>query len=173
MTESRQIVLALGSNLGDRRANLQAGVDSLAAGPGLDLSAVSGVYETKPLGGPPQPDYLNAVLLASSGLPALQILRLCQAAEQAAGRDRGRQAERWGPRTLDVDVITCGTETSDTPELRLPHPRAHLRAFVLAPWHDVDPSATLPRHGPVASLLEQVGLDGVTPMPLLALRIGS
>jgi 2-amino-4-hydroxy-6-hydroxymethyldihydropteridine diphosphokinase len=173
VTESRQIVLALGSNLGDRRANLQAGVYSLAAGPGLDIAAVSGVYETKPIGGPPQPDYFNAVLLASSGLPALQILRLCQAAEQSVGRDRSPLAGRWGPRTLDVDVIACGAETSDTPDLTLPHPRAHLRAFVLAPWHDVDPTATLPGHGSVASLLEQVGLDGVTPVPQLALRTGS
>ena len=173
MTAPRQIVLALGSNLGDRRANLQAGVDSLTARPDLDLPAVSAVYETRPVGGPPQPDYLNAVLLATSGLPALQILRLCRAAEQAVGRDRSPQAARWGPRTLDVDVIACGTETYDSPDLTLPHPRAHQRAFVLAPWHDVDPAATLPGHGPVAGLLDEVGLDGVTPRPELALRIGS
>ena len=171
MTEPRQIVLALGSNLGDRPANLQAGLDALAARPGLDLVAVSGVYQTRPVGGPQQPDYLNAVLLASSDLPAMRILRLCQAAEQAVGRDRSPQAVRWGPRTLDVDLITCDGETSDAPELTLPHPRAHMRAFVLAPWHDVDPVATLPGHGPVADLLGQVGLDGVTLLPELSLRI--
>lgn len=154
--KSRQVVLALGSNLGDRLANLQAGIDLLTADPGVTATAVSAVFETAPFGGPDvpempeQPDYLNAVLLAVSDLPALEILRRCQAAEQARGRVR---TVRWGSRTLDVDIITCGDEISDHPRLTLPHPRAQERAFVLVPWHDVDPDARLPGYGRVADLI--------------------
>ena len=146
----RQVVLALGSNLGDRLATLQAGIDDLADAPGLDLRAVSAVFETSPVGGPDQPDYLNAVLLAVSALPAKEILARTQAAERAQGRVR---SVRWGPRTLDVDIIAVDDETSDDRDLTLPHPRAHERAFVLLPWHDVDPGATLPGFGPVAALI--------------------
>jgi 2-amino-4-hydroxy-6-hydroxymethyldihydropteridine diphosphokinase len=145
----RVVVLALGSNLGDRLANLQAGVLALC-GDGLSCTAVSAVFETAPVGGPDQDDYLNAVLLADSTLPALDILRRCQRAEAARHRVR---TVRFGPRTLDVDVIACGEELSSDPELTLPHPRAHERAFVLAPWHDVAPGAVLPGHGSVAGLL--------------------
>jgi 2-amino-4-hydroxy-6-hydroxymethyldihydropteridine diphosphokinase len=147
---ARQLVLALGSNLGDRLATLQAGIDDLADVPDIALRAVSAVFETSPVGGPDQPDYLNAVLLAGSTLPCREILRCTQAAEQAQGRVR---TLRWGPRTLDIDIIACGDEISDDPELTLPHPRAHERAFVLLPWHDVDPAATLPGSGPVADLV--------------------
>ena len=103
--------------------------------------AVSPVYETAPVGGPAQPDYLNAVLVAATSLPARAVLDRGQAAEAARRRVRG---QRWGPRTLDVDVIVYGDAVSDDPELTLPHPRAHERAFVLAPWHDVDPGAVIP-----------------------------
>jgi 2-amino-4-hydroxy-6-hydroxymethyldihydropteridine diphosphokinase len=147
---SRRVVLALGSNLGDRLANLQAGIDALTAAPGITATAVSAVFETSPVGGPDQPDYLNAVLLASSDLPAAVILSRCQAAEQARGRER---RVRWGPRTLDIDIIACGGEISADPLLTLPHPRAHERAFVLVPWHDVDPDASLPGFGPVTGLI--------------------
>jgi 2-amino-4-hydroxy-6-hydroxymethyldihydropteridine diphosphokinase len=155
---AREIVLALGSNLGNRLANMQRGMAVLVSGPGLIGRAVSGVYATSPVGGPDQPDYLNAVMIASSELPAAEILGLCQAAERSLGRVRD---VRWGPRTLDVDVITCGDEVSDDPVLTLPHPRAHERAFVLAPWHDVDPDACLPGAGRVADLLARVGMNGV------------
>ncbi len=168
MTGSRQIVLALGSNLGDRLGNLQAGVDHLAAAPGLSLAAVSAVYSTAPVGGPAQPDYLNAVLLADSALPARSILALGQAAEQAQRRVR---EERWGPRTLDVDLIACDGEVSSDPELTLPHPRAHLRAFVLAPWLDADRQARLVGFGPVAGLLAEVGMAGVTRLDDVALEV--
>jgi 2-amino-4-hydroxy-6-hydroxymethyldihydropteridine diphosphokinase len=149
----RLVVLALGSNLGDRLANLQAGIDALAAVPGITATAVSAVFETNPVGGPTQPDYLNAVLLTSSELAAAEILTRCQAAEQARGRER---SVRWGPRTLDIDIIACGEETSDDPRLTLPHPRAHERAFVLVPWHDADPDAYLPGFGPVADLVARL-----------------
>ncbi len=165
--EDRQVVLALGSNLGDRLANLRRGVDALTAEPGLTCTAISGVFESSPVGGPDQPDYLNAVLLAASQLPALKILGRCLAAERASGRVR---TVRWGPRTLDVDVIACGDEISDDPVLTLPHPRASARAFVLAPWREVDPDAYLPGVGPVADLLAKVGMDGVR--RLAGVRLG-
>jgi 2-amino-4-hydroxy-6-hydroxymethyldihydropteridine diphosphokinase len=145
----RAIVLSLGSNLGDRLANLQLGMDVLG-GAGLDLQAVSSVYETDPVGGVDQADYLNAVLLAGSSLPPRDILARCAAAEAAAGRVR---TQRWGPRTLDVDIIVCGSVVSADPALTLPHPRAHERAFVLVPWLELDAHAVLPGRGPVAGLL--------------------
>lgn len=154
---SRRVVFALGSNLGDRLASLQAGIDDLAGVPGIDLERVSAVFETSPVGGPGQPNYLNAVLLAASALPCEEILRHAQAAEHAHGRVR---TVRWGPRTLDIDIIACGEEISADPALTLPHPRAHERAFVLLPWHDVDPGATLPGAGQVADLLAALGACG-------------
>jgi 2-amino-4-hydroxy-6-hydroxymethyldihydropteridine diphosphokinase len=162
------VVLALGSNLGDRLANLQGGVDALCTGPGLADVAVSPVYETAPVGGPVQPDYLNAVLVATAALPPRAVLDRGLAAETAMRRVRG---PRWGPRTLDVDVIVYGTEVSDDPELTLPHPRAHERAFVLAPWHDLDPGAVLPGWGPIADLLAAVGSAGIRPRRDARLRL--
>jgi 2-amino-4-hydroxy-6-hydroxymethyldihydropteridine diphosphokinase len=161
------VVLALGSNLGDRLANLQQGVDALCAEPGLDDVSVSPVYETAPVGGPDQPDYLNAVLVAATSLPARAVLGRALAAEAALGRVRG---ERWGPRTLDVDVIVYGNQASADPELTLPHPRAHERAFVLAPWHDLAPAAEIPGRGRVADLLAAVGTAGVRLRPEARLR---
>jgi len=162
-----KVVLALGSNLGDRLANLQAGVDVLCAGPGLDDVVLSPVYETGPVGGPAQPDYLNAVLVARTSLLPRAVLDLGQAAEAALDRVR---SERWGPRTLDVDVIVYGDQASADPDLTLPHPRAHERAFVLAPWHDVDPGAVLPGQGQIADLLAAVGTAGIRLCPDARLR---
>ena len=144
------VVIALGSNLGDRLAHLQAAVDALAAMPGLSVTAVSPVYRTDPVGGPDQPDYFNAVLLAGTTLPPAGVLAAAHAAE--AARQRTREV-RWGPRTLDVDIISYDAVVSADPVLTLPHPRAHERAFVLVPWHDMDPAAELPGHGPVADLI--------------------
>ncbi|HTZ23490.1 MAG TPA: 2-amino-4-hydroxy-6-hydroxymethyldihydropteridine diphosphokinase [Streptosporangiaceae bacterium] len=161
------VVLALGSNLGDRLASLQGGVDVLCARPGLFGVEVSPVYQTAPVGGPAQPEYLNAVLVATTALSARAVLERSREAESALGRVRG---QRWGPRTLDVDVIVYGAEVSDDPELTLPHPRAHERAFVLAPWHDVDPGAVIPGHGRVADLLAAAGCAGVRLCPGTRLR---
>ena len=163
------MVLSLGSNVGDRMANLQLGINVLAAGD-LACLAVSGVFETDPVGGPEQDDYLNVVLLAASSLPARDILGLCAAAEMAAGRER---TLRWGPRTLDADIIVYGDEVSSDPELTLPHPRAHERAFVLVPWLEVDPDAVLPGWGKVADLVAAVGTAGVRRRPELALTLPS
>jgi len=153
----RRVLLALGSNLGDRLASLQRGIDLLCS-PGLSCIAVSGVYETAPVGGPPQGAYLNAVLLTASAEPGAEILERCQAAEEALGRVR---EQRWGPRTLDVDVLTLGDEVSDDPVLTLPHPRAHERAFVLVPWLEVDPCGVLPGRGTIAELVAAADVRGV------------
>ena len=149
-------VLALGSNLGDRAATLRAAVALLEDR--LGVLAVSPVYETVPVGGPPQDDYLNAVLLTRPA-PVRALLAAAQEAEQVAERVR---TIRWGPRTLDVDVIACGDVTSDDPEIIVPHPRAHLRAFVCVPWLDVDPDATIPGHGRVADLVAGLAAAGET-----------
>ena len=154
-----RVVIAMGSNLGDRLENLQGGLDALFDAPGLTFVAVSPVFETAPVGGPPQPAYLNAVLIAETALPARAVLDRCHSVEAAFGRTR---SQVWGPRTLDLDLIVYGDEVSDDPELTLPHPRAHERAFVLAPWHAADPQALLPGRGRVADLLTEAGLDGVT-----------
>lgn len=163
----RQVVVSLGSNLGDRLANLQLGIDVLASS-GITGLAVSGVYQTAPVGGPGQGDYLNAVLLALSGLAAGQILSAGAAAETAAGRVR---TVRWGPRTLDVDFIAVGELTSTDPELTLPHPRAHERAFVLVPWLEVQPGAVLPGWGLVADLPAAADTAGLRRRADLALRL--
>ncbi len=154
----RRIVLALGSNLGERLELLQGAVDALADTPGLRVLGVSPVYETDPVGGPDQPDYLNAVVVAEGRHSPRTLLERALAVENAF--DRVREV-RWGPRTLDVDVIVVGELVVDEPDLEVPHPRAAGRAFVLVPWLDVDAAAELPGSGPVAALVEQLGRDGV------------
>ncbi len=162
-----RVVIALGSNLGDRLQELQRAVDALAAASGMAITAVSPVYETAPAGGPEQPDYLNAVVLAETSHPATGLLRQAHAIEAAAQRTR---EVRWGPRTLDVDIIAYGDEMSGDPALTLPHPRAQERAFVLAPWRDADPGAVLPGRGRVAALLAALPDGGVRRRDDMVLR---
>ena len=160
--ESSNAVLSVGSNLGDRLGHLQGAVDAMRPW----LVAVSPVYETAPWGPVPQDDYLNAILVVTdpAATPRDWLLR-AQAAEQEAGRTRD---VRWGPRTLDVDVVAVDGVRSDDPELTLPHPRAHERAFVLVPWHAVDPAAELDGQ-PVAALVEKVDRNEVHLRPELVL----
>jgi 2-amino-4-hydroxy-6-hydroxymethyldihydropteridine diphosphokinase len=140
-------VLSIGSNVGDRVGYLRGCVGLLGAG----VQAVSPVYATVPWGGVEQDDFLNAILLVDDPeADALEWLRRAQRCEAAAQRTR---EVRWGPRTLDVDVIDVDQTQRDDPQLTLPHPRAHQRAFVLVPWLDVQPSAVLAGHGPVAELV--------------------
>jgi 2-amino-4-hydroxy-6-hydroxymethyldihydropteridine diphosphokinase len=155
---SRAAVIALGSNIGDRRDILQGAADAIVGIGGVRLTASSPVYETVPVGGPPQPDYLNAVVLADITISPRELLD--QLHEVEAAFDRVRLV-RWGPRTLDLDIITVAGERSDDPDLTLPHPRARERGFVLAPWHDADPDAVLPGHGRVADLLAGVDTAGL------------
>jgi len=150
-------VLSLGSNLGDRLAHLRAAVAALAP------YAVSSVWQTAPVGGVEQDDYLNAVVLCR--LDAAAAWSRAQAAEAQAGRAR---TVRWGPRTLDVDVVLA--DGAPPPGLLLPHPRAHERAFVLAPWLEVQPAALLPGRGAVADLLSGLDVTGVVRRPDLELR---
>jgi 2-amino-4-hydroxy-6-hydroxymethyldihydropteridine diphosphokinase len=154
-------VLSLGSNLGDRRAHLRAAVAGFAD----VLVAASPVYETAPWGGVEQPDFLNMVLVVDDpGADAWAWLRRGQALEDASGRVR---EVRWGPRTLDVDVVLVsgpdGPVRSDHPDLLLPHPGTPERATVLRPWLDVDPDAELPGHGRVADLLAGLDESGLRP----------
>jgi 2-amino-4-hydroxy-6-hydroxymethyldihydropteridine diphosphokinase len=155
-----RVVLSLGANLGDRAGTLRAALAALAAdGP----VAHSGLYETPPWGPVEQPPYLNAVVVVSAPRDASGWLARAHELEQAAGRTRD---VRFGPRTLDVDVITVtgddGTPVlSDDPALTLPHPRAHERAFVLVPWATLDPAAVLPGHGSVADLIRALPADDV------------
>ncbi|MEV0805620.1 2-amino-4-hydroxy-6-hydroxymethyldihydropteridine diphosphokinase [Micromonospora sp. NPDC050200] len=168
-------VLSLGSNLGDRLAHLRAAVAAL----GDAVLVVSGVYETPPWGDADQPAYLNAaVLVADPAAAPRDWLDRARAAEEAAGRVRDPE-RRFGPRTLDVDVIAVWDSAdepvlTDDPELTLPHPRAHLRAFVLRPWIDIQPYGRLPGHGWLTDLLNAEPVAGdaleLTPRPDLALE---
>jgi 2-amino-4-hydroxy-6-hydroxymethyldihydropteridine diphosphokinase len=160
-------VLSAGANLGDRLGTLQGCVQAIAGLPDTDVLAISPVYETTPVGGPPQPDYLNAVLLIQTGLPPRDLLEAIGGIEARFGRVR---AERFGPRTLDIDIISYAGQVSDDPELTLPHPRAHERAFVLAPWHDIDPGAELPGRGPIEQLLAGLDQGGVRKVPAAVLQ---
>ena len=157
----RRSVLALGSNLGERRASLQGAVNSLADTPEVWVTAVSPVYETRPVDAPAgSKDFLNAVVLIDTTLSARTLLDRALAIEDAFGRER--TGERGAPRTLDVDLIVVGDRRANDEDLVLPHPKAHERAFVLAPWHDVEPDAEIPDFGLVAELLEKAGSEGVT-----------
>ncbi len=137
--------LALGSNLGDRHAHLQGAVEFLHAEPEIVVLAVSPVYETDPVGGPVQDDFLNAVIEIETDRSPRQLLEIAHAAETVADRVR---VERWGPRTLDVDIVFIDGVTVDEPDLTIPHPRWRERDFVLAPMHDLAPDLVeLPRDG--------------------------
>lgn len=166
----KRAVLSLGSNLGNRLETLQGAVDALEDTPGVRVKAVSPVYETEPWGVEPgsQPSYLNAVVVLRTTLPPSSLLERAHAVEEAFDRVRD---ERWGARTIDVDIVAYADVVSDDPVLTLPHPHAHERAFVLVPWHDVEPEAQLPGRGPVAQLLAGVAQDDVAPRADLELRL--
>ncbi|WP_406218668.1 2-amino-4-hydroxy-6-hydroxymethyldihydropteridine diphosphokinase [Streptomyces canus] len=166
----KRAVLSLGSNLGNRLETLQGAVDAMEDTPGVRIKAVSPVYETQPWGvaADSQPSYFNAVVVLKTTLPPSSLLERAHAVEEAFNRVRD---ERWGPRTLDVDIVAYADVVSDDPVLTLPHPRAHERAFVLAPWHDVEPEAQLPGRGPVAELLDTVTRNGVEPRKDLELQL--
>ena len=152
MPPTRRVVLGLGANLGDRAATLRAAIDALRADADLKILAESPRYETPPAGGPPQPDYLNAAVLLETALPARQILDRTLAIERALGRVRPDPV-RWGPRTIDIDLLWVDGEALDEPGLEVPHPRLAGRPFALRPLLDVAPDARDPRSGaPYAAL---------------------
>jgi len=169
MRPIRRAVLALGSNLGERMATLQGAVGAIADTPDVWVTAVSPVYETEPVDAPEGSEpFLNAVLLLDTTLAAHRLLDRALAVEDAFDRERGEV--RNAPRTLDIDLIVVGDRRSDD-ELVLPHPRAHERAFVLQPWHDLEPDAELAEAGPVAELLAGLDASVVTRRDDLVLEI--
>jgi 2-amino-4-hydroxy-6-hydroxymethyldihydropteridine diphosphokinase len=166
----KRAVLSLGSNLGNRLETLQGAIDALEDTPGVRIKAVSPVYETQPWGvaADSQPSYFNAVVVLKTTLPPSSLLERAHAVEEAFHRVRD---ERWGARTLDVDIVAYADVVDDDPHLTLPHPRAHERAFVLAPWYDVEPEAQLPGRGTVAGLLDTVTREGVAARKDLELHL--
>lgn len=144
-------VIALGANIGNPQEQLEIAIALLTEA--LEVTAVSSFHVTIPVGGPEQPNYLNAVCLAESELPALELLSVLQGIEKTLGRER---TIHWGPRTIDLDLIQYGGILSYAAELQLPHPRAHERRFVLEPWLEIDPEAVLLTHGKVIDLLAQL-----------------
>ena len=150
--------IGLGSNMGDRFSYLQQALDSLNTVTGVQVHSVSPVYETDPVGGPEQENYLNAVAVLKTVLTPHQLLAETQQIEQEANRQRN---ERWGPRTLDLDLLAMDSEVVSTEDLDLPHLRAHERGFVLLPWSMLDPDYLLPGYGSVADLLTRVDVSGV------------
>ena len=144
-------VIALGANIGNPKEQMDIAIALLRES--LEVTAISSYFTTAPVGGPEQPDYLNAVCIAESELPAAELLALLQGIEKTLGRER---IEHWGPRTIDLDLIQYGALLSYAAELLLPHPRAHERRFVLEPWYEVEPDALLLTHGKISELLEQL-----------------
>jgi 2-amino-4-hydroxy-6-hydroxymethyldihydropteridine diphosphokinase len=144
-------VIALGANIGNPKEQMDIAISLLRES--LEVTAVSSYFTTAPVGGPEQPDYLNAVAIAESDLPASELLALLHGIEKVLGRER---IEHWGPRTIDLDLIQYGSILSYADELLLPHPRAHERRFVLEPWAQIEPDALLLTHGKVFDLLAQL-----------------
>lgn len=159
MKPLRKVVFSLGSNLGDRLANLQGAADAIRDTPDVIVVDVSSVYETVPVDmADDSPQFLNIVIVGESTLEPRTLLERAQAIEDAFGRER---PEPNASRTLDVDLVMVGNAEIEQADLTLPHPRAHERGFVLVPWAEIDPSAELPGHGPIGPLLDKVDRNGV------------
>lgn len=144
-------IIALGSNIGEPRENLDLAIALLREA--TEVIKVSSYYVTKPVGYEDQPDFVNAVCIIESELPAIELLNMLHGIEKAMGRER---TIKWGPRIIDLDIIQYGTLLSNSPELTLPHPRAHERKFVLEPWLEIEPEAVLLTHGKIADLLTKL-----------------
>ena len=145
-------VLSLGSNLGNSAEILSSAAEALNEV--SEVIALSSFYRTRPVGGPPQPDFINAVIIIETNLEPEELLLVAQAIEGAHGRERNANTVKWGPRFLDIDLIKCDEMLINSPDLTIPHPRAHEREFVLRPWNEIDPAATLPGLGAISRLLE-------------------
>lgn len=160
-----RVVISLGANLGDPAQQIAAALTLLSRDPQIAVTSVSQAYATDPVGRTDQPPFVNVSALLETDLTAADVLQRTQAVENALGRVR---VERWGPRTLDIDLIAVVGLRSDDPVLTLPHPRAHERAFVLVPWLDLDADAELPGRGRVADLLSALPEQGVRRLGALA-----
>ena len=144
-------VISLGSNIGEPKENLDLAIALLREA--TEVLKVSSYYVTKPVGYEDQPDFVNAVCIIESELPAIDLLNMLHGIEKAMGRERNI---KWGPRTIDLDIIQYGLLLSNAAELTLPHSRAHERKFVLEPWHEIEPDAVLLTHGKIAELLSKL-----------------
>ena len=144
-------VVALGANLENPADAIQMAIALLRES--TDVKLISSLYETEPVGGPEQPNYINAVCILESNLPALDLLALLHGIEKSMGRIR---IEKWGPRVIDLDLIQYGNILSSSEELEIPHPRAFERKFVLEPWYEIEPDAVLLTHGPISQLLKEL-----------------
>ena len=162
MTATVTAYLGLGSNLKDPAAQIVAAIDRLAALPGSMLRAVSSFYRNPPMGPQDQPDYVNAVVALDTGLAPRALLEAMQAIERAQGRDRG--GLRWGPRTIDLDLLVYGDAVLDEDHLKVPHPGIAERAFVLVPLAEIAPQISIPGHGALSTLLAAVDRASVVPM---------
>ena len=151
------VVLSIGANLGDAATSVQQTIDQLSGI--LKESKASRIYQTSPVGVEDQPDFFNAVIVGEWGGTADELLERTSKLEEAAGRER---IQRWGARTLDIDIITFGDQVSDDPKLTLPHPRAHERLFVLIPWIELQPDAQLIGQGDVSAIIEALQSAGAT-----------
>lgn len=144
-------VIALGSNIGNPKENLDLAIALLREA--TEVLKVSSYYVTKPVGYEDQPDFVNAVCIIESELPAIDLLHMLHGIEKAMGRER---TIKWGPRTIDLDIIQYGSLLSKAEELTLPHPRAHERKFVLEPWYEIEPEAILLTHGKIFELIKNL-----------------
>lgn len=162
--------LGLGGNLGDPVAAMQQTVSALQETPGVEAVAVSPVYRTVAEGGVEQPDFLNAVVELRTDLSPHELLAVCQRLEQASGRVRD---QRWGPRTLDIDILAIEGMRVNEPDLVVPHPRASTRAFVVVPWAEVSPQFQLHLPGPtMAQRASEFAAAGVERIDEVTLRVG-
>ncbi|MFP4119442.1 2-amino-4-hydroxy-6-hydroxymethyldihydropteridine diphosphokinase [Coleofasciculus sp.] len=161
MSQSQQCAIALGSNLGDSRAILEAAIVMLAKTPSITVTSESSWYRTAPIG-PPQPDYLNGCVILEVQLTPQDLLQTTLSIEKQFGRER---RERWGPRTLDLDILLFDNLIIDTPTLQIPHPRMTERAFVLVPLAEIAPDWIEPTSGcAIAQLVQRVDCSGVHPV---------
>ena len=161
MTTPVTAVIAFGSNLGESTDTIRLAAERLSRHPGIPSLRLSPLYRTAPVGYTDQPDFVNAAALIETTLDAYALLSLLHTVEQDAGRER---SFRNAPRTLDLDIIDYGGQTKDDPALTLPHPRAHLRAFVMRPLADIAPDYPLPGHGSARDLAESLGTNGIAPL---------
>ena len=156
--------IGLGANLGDAAATLRDAIAELARLPGTELLRASRLYRTPAWGRTEQPDFINAVALVETALPARDLLDALLAIERAFGRIR-LDGERWGPRTLDLDLLLYADAVIDEPGLRVPHPHLHERAFALLPLLDAWPEAAIPGIGPARDRAAAVAVDGIEALP--------
>jgi 2-amino-4-hydroxy-6-hydroxymethyldihydropteridine diphosphokinase len=150
---SKSAFVGIGSNLGDREGNLRQAVELLSAEDGIDVVAVSEIRETDPVGPVEQGPFLNGAVRIETGLSPRELLERLLAVEERLGRVR---RERWGPRTIDLDLLLYGDDVVDEPGLTVPHPRLHERRFALEPLSDLAPSLEIPGKGPISALLAEL-----------------